>query len=174
MSKQLILTADRFSLRWMDTAKPLMTPLRLKNPPTPSPTRQGRKKHPTSSCEVTKQLRKTSVVNEKWIMTNGFCEFVLIANSDVAKTNEEMNVVKQILEDVNNSLDEAVSEGNMITIKIARKIITVANKKYQFFRPFGRTGKGHEWKNKTKKIALEKLWENQIKKKSYKYNLFFR
>ena len=50
-------------------------------------------------------------------------------DSDVAKTNEEVNIAKQILEDANNSLDQAISEGIMIKIKIAREMIAVANKK---------------------------------------------
>ena len=50
-------------------------------------------------------------------------------DSDNAKTNEEMNIAKQVLEDANNSLDPAISEGNMVKVKIARKMIPVANKK---------------------------------------------
>ena len=34
-----------------------------------------------------------------------------------------------MLEDANNSLDQATSESNMIKIKIAREMIAVANKK---------------------------------------------
>ena len=34
-----------------------------------------------------------------------------------------------MLEDANNSLDQTISEGNMIKIKIAREMTAVANKK---------------------------------------------
>ena len=50
-------------------------------------------------------------------------------DSDNAKTNEEINIAKQVLEDGNNSVDSAISEGNMVKVKVARKMIPVANKK---------------------------------------------
>ena len=50
-------------------------------------------------------------------------------DSDVAKTTEEVNIAKPMLKDANNSPDQTISEGNMITIKIVMEMIAVANKK---------------------------------------------
>lgn len=50
-------------------------------------------------------------------------------DSYVSKTNEQMNIAKQMLEDANNSLDQAISESNTTKIKIARRMIAAANKK---------------------------------------------
>ena len=50
-------------------------------------------------------------------------------DSYVSKTNEQINIAKQMLEDANNSLDQAISESNTTKIKIARRMIAAANEK---------------------------------------------
>ena len=41
-------------------------------------------------------------------------------DSDVAETKKEMNIAKRLLEDANNTFEQAISEGNMMKVRITR------------------------------------------------------
>ena len=89
-------------------------------------------------------------------------------DSNAAKTNEQVNIAKQILEHANNSLDQAISESNMIKIKIAREMTAVSNKRISTVSSrLEEQGKVRNEIRQKRKTVMEKLLQ-KAKKKSYK------
>ena len=75
-----------------------------------------------------------------------------------------------MLEEANNSLDQAISEGNMNKIKIMREMIVVANKKSPPFLAIwnNRQRSGMKSKKKKKKTYIKAITKSR---KSYKLYL---
>ena len=92
-------------------------------------------------------------------------------DSDSAKTNEEMNIAKQVLEDANSSLDSAISEGNMVKMQIAREMIALANEKYPPFLDILKNRQRSGMKSDKEKNLRKSYYKKQ--KKSYKLYLIF-
>ena len=66
--------------------------------------------------ELNKKKQEVSLnkLEKKW---SKLCIKQKILHDTVAKTSEEMTVEKKMLGDINNNLEQAISEGNMMKIK---------------------------------------------------------